>query len=277
MAFIVSAVTAVEAAIAVTTIASVATAVATVGAAMTVVGTVTKSKELTKIGSVMALAGGVTSLVNGAIGMAGAAEGAAGAAGADAAGGAADMMGSAANDATADVLSNAAGAANAPTSFGAAPSGFGNMTAKGVTGGFDLTSPGFGVNTGLPAGALPTAPLAAPTDFAGAVAASTPTPGAVTLDDHVASLGVKPLNTPAGAVTNGSDSFLSKLGSQWDQLSPTTKAELLKAGFAIPGAIQSQKNNEAALAIQQQRVNQTSHGSEVPSFGIIQRAMKGGV
>jgi len=46
--------------------------------------------------------------------------------------------------------------------------------------------------------------------------------------------------------------------------------------MAIPGGIQAQKNKAAELALAQQRTNQTSYGSQVPTFGILAKAQKGG-
>lgn len=79
----------------------VLSAVAEVGAVMTVVGVVTKSKELTKIGGIMALVGGVGSLISGAVS-------GATAAGAEAAAGAA--AGEVAAGASAEALASSAGA-----------------------------------------------------------------------------------------------------------------------------------------------------------------------
>lgn len=271
MAFIATAVIAVEGAIAVTTVASVAAAVGAVGAAMTVVGVVTKSKELTKIGGFLSIAGGVTSLVNGAVtGLAGAAvEGAA----SGAASGAADALVSDAATTAADALGGTAASTGAS----------GIVDAANVAGsGFDLTSANFGVDTSLMSGA--SSPLTtSAADFSGAVKAATPSlapTAGQTIDDYVASLGTQGVSTPAGAVGSGTSSWLndwsSKLGDKWDSLSDVTKAELLKAGLSVPGAIQKQKNEEKLLDLNQQKINQTSHGSEVPVFGIIQKAQKGG-
>jgi hypothetical protein len=271
MAFIVTAVTAVEAAIAVTTVASVATAVGAVGAAMTVVGTITKAKELTSIGSKLALAGGVTSLVNGAV------TGLTGAAAAEGAAGAADALGS-------DSLVTGASDALGGTAASTGSSGIINA-AQNVSGIGPNASGFYDVNASLMPGVSESLPTTGATDLSGAAKAATAANGlgataGQSIDDYVANLGPQGIATPAGAVGAGDNSFLgdlkTKLGNQWDSLSPTTKAELLKAGMSIPGAIQTQKNNQALIDLQKQRVNQTSHGSEVPSFGIIQKAQKGG-
>jgi hypothetical protein len=157
----------------------------------------------------------------------------------------------------------------------------GLLDAATTAGKFDLSSANFGVDASLMDG---TSPLTTgTTNLAGGVQDVTPSfgPSSQSIDDYVKNLGGQGVSTPAGTVGaadgNWLDDKLSKLGSKWDGLSSTTKAELLKAGLSIPGAIQKQKNEQALLDLQQQKVNQTSHGSEVPVFGIIQRAQKGGV
>lgn len=269
------AVSAIATAIEVGTVAAALSAVATTGMVLTGVGLVTKSKELTRIGGVMSVVGGVGGLVNGAL--TATATGAAADAGAAAAG-------DAATGAAGDTLVTGASNALSGTAAGAgdATSGIMNAVQNAGKTGFDLTSPNFGVDTSLMSGASETLPTTGANTFSGAVQAATPTLGPATgqtLDDYVANLGPQGVTTPAGDVGSGSwlDDLKTKMGSQWDALSPIAKAELMKSALAVPGAIQAQKNNAKALDLQQQRLAQTSHGSEVPAFGIIQRAQKGGV
>lgn len=268
------AVSAIATAIEVGTVAAALSAVATTGMVLTGVGLVTKSKELTRIGGVMSVVGGVGGLVNGALTATatGAADAGAAAAGDAATGAAGDTLVTGASDA---LSGTAAGASNTT-------SGIMNAVQNAGKTGFDLTSPNFGVDTSLMSGASGTLPTTGANTFSGAVQAATPTLGPATgqtLDDYVANLGPQGISTPAGNVGGGSwlDDLKTKMGSQWDSLSPMAKAELMKSAMAIPGAIQTQNNNSRALDLQQQRINQTSHGSEVPAFGIIQRAQKGGV
>jgi hypothetical protein len=263
------AVSAVATAIEVGTVAAALSAVATVGTVMTGVGLLTKSKELTKIGGAMALVGGVGGLINGAVSGA-AALADAGAAAGDAAAGASDSLVTGASDA----LSG--------TAADSSTSGIMNAVQNAGKSGFDLTSPNFGVDTSLMPGAS-TLPTTGASTAAQAAAPGFGPAAGQSLDDYVANLGPQGINTPAGvagdvASTGSSwfDDLKTKMGAQWDSLSPVAKAELMKSAMAIPGAIQAQKNNERALDLQQQRINQTSHGSEVPAFGIIQRAQKGG-
>jgi hypothetical protein len=79
-----------------------------------------------------------------------------------------------------------------------------------------------------------------------------------------------------GAVNNSgqNQSFFNNLGKKWDSLTDAQKLELTKAGLSIPGGIQNQRNQQAILDIQRQRLAQTSHGSDVPRFGIINTARK---
>lgn len=261
------AVSAIATAIEVGTVAAALSAVATTGMVLSGVGMLTKSKELTKIGAVMGLVGGVGGMINGAM--------TAGAAGAASAAGAAESGAAAAGS---DLVTGAADALQGTAAGGS--SGILGAAQSAGGAGFDLTSANFGVNNSLMAGASQTLPTTAATDFAGSVAANTPALGATagqTVDDYVAQLGPQGLTAPAGPGGSAMDTMKQKFGAAWDSFSPVTKAELLKSAMAIPGAIQAQKNNERALDMQQQRINQTSHGSEVPTFGIIQRAQKGGV
>lgn len=276
MSFVVSAVAAafIEGA----TAAVILTAVTEVGIALTVVGTVTKSPELTKLGGAMSLVGGVGGVINGAMGAAAgaAAEGAAGGLGAAAEGAEAGWAGMA-NDAVAGVNSAAA----APIAFdgaSAAASGAAS-TAPGLAASNSLDSllgaPAASSASGVP-GIVP--------DASGSVATGTASPftneyGLPSGGATDKALGV---NGPMGVqdlVTPASDDLMgqmkSKLGSAWDSLGPQGKAEMLKSVMAMPGGIQNQKNFEAGLAMQQQKVNQTSYGSQVPTFGIINKA-KGG-
>ncbi|MBC3919150.1 hypothetical protein H8L32_16785 [Undibacterium sp. CY18W] len=72
-----------------------------------------------------------------------------------------------------------------------------------------------------------------------------------------------------GSGTPQNQSFLDKLGSKWDSLSPGQKMDFAKMALSIPGSIQNQRNQQAALDIQRQKLAQTSYGSDVPRFGII--------
>lgn len=64
----------------------------------------------------------------------------------------------------------------------------------------------------------------------------------------------------------------SELGAQWNSLGDMSKAMILKSAMAIPGGIQAQSNKAKELAMMQQKVNQTSYGSQVPTFGLINKA-----
>jgi hypothetical protein len=286
VAFIVTAVVAVEGAIAVTTLATVLTAVAAVGSAMTVVGMVTHSKELTKVGGVMALVGGVGGLINGAmsgVAAGAAAEGAAGGAAADAATGAAVADGAEAgwagmaNDAVAGVNSTAA----APIAFDGA-----GAAATGAA----STAPGLAASNSLDSflgkGAVPTSSSGVSgivPDSSGVISTpSTPYTNDLGLPSGGATdkalgvqgpLGVQDLATPSdpGMMSQ----MKSKIGAAWDGLDSRGKAELMKSVLAMPGGIQNQRNIDQQLAIMQQRTNQTSYGSEVPTFGIINKAKAG--
>lgn len=282
MSFIVTAVVAVEGAIAVTTMATVLTAVAAVGSAMTVVGALTHSKELTKVGGIMALVGGVGGLVNGAMGAA------AGAAAEGAAGGIGSGIAGAAEGAEAGWASMAGDAVAGVNSAGVAPIAFDGVSAaaSGAAG----SMPGLAASNslesflGTPAASSASGVPGIVPDASGTVATDTSSPflndyGLPTGGATDKALGVNgPMGVPDLAPPGGSDlmsQLKSKVGAAWDGLGQTGRDTLLKSVLAMPGGIQNQKNVEAGLAIQQQKVNQTSYGSQVPTFGIINKA-KGG-
>ena len=271
MAFVVTAVA--SALVAGASTAVILTAVTQVGIAMTVVGAVTKSKELTKIGGVMSLVGGVGGLVNGALsGAAGAAaDSAAGVAGAT--DGAEAAWSGMANDAVAginsatpsmafDGLSGAATGSSAAAPGLSATNSLDSFLSKGATA---------SSASGVP-GIVP--------DASGVVAPTSqgpytneyglPTGGATDKALGVnGPLGIQELSTPADGLMA---QMKSKLGAAWDGLGSQGKTELLKSVLAMPGGIQNQKNIDEQLAIQQQKVNQSSYGNSVPTFGIINKA-----
>lgn len=291
MAFAVSAVVA---AVAAPTIASVAAAVAAVGVATSVVGVVTGHQNLVKIGGELGLIGGVTGLANsaftslaadgvaGAMGEAGVAEGATAGAYSDVAGEqfALDQgMDAAGSGFAAGAGADGISAANGALSGGAVTSSVVQpaTTAIGSSGippidGSLAGSPGYSVGSASSASGA--------SGIGTEAAAQAPqTLSDSTLNDAYSDVAGEKYAIANGGNANGSISQLDKiknsLGGAWDKLSPQAQAEIAKSALAIPGGIQNQKNTEAMLNIQQQRLNQTSHGSEVPTFGIIQKAMKG--
>lgn len=262
--------------------AVILTAITEVGVAMSVVGTLTKSRELMQLGGAMSVVGGVGGLVNGAIGMA------AGAAADGAAGAAAGSLGSAAADgAEAGWAGMASDAVASTNTAAAAPLAFDGASAAAT--GIAPTTPGLASANSL-ASFLGTPSTSASgvagivPDASGAIATDTSSPF---LNDYglpaggatdkalgvTGPLGVQDVATPAdGGMMS---QMKSKLGAAWDSLDSRSKAEVLKSALAMPGGIQNQKNVEAGLAIQQQKVNQSSYGSQVPTFGIIAKAQKG--
>ena len=83
-----------------------------------------------------------------------------------------------------------------------------------------------------------------------------------------------PVNATSAAPGTPSmmDSIIGKLGDTWHAMSPNAQSELMKSVLAIPGGIQTQNNKAKELALAQQRINQTSYGSQVPRYGILNRA-----
>lgn len=86
-----------------------------------------------------------------------------------------------------------------------------------------------------------------------------------------------PFQTSVGVINpNASkslfDTLTQSLGDTWRSLKPQSQAEILKMAMSIPGGIQAQSNKAKELALQQQKVNQTSYGSSMPTYGIIAKA-----
>lgn len=255
MAFAISAaVGAVSAAIAVTTVATVLTAVSAVGLAMTVVGVVTGSKELTKLGGTLGLVGGLGSLANAAFTNL---TGAAVSSGAGVAeGAAADAYSDVAGEIFQQGTAGGINGVNAVGSdvLGSATASLADGTASGIA--------GTTLESGLPALDAATASqtgVTAPAVSGAAKAAATAA--------EAAKLGTDPSTL---------DNIIKGVGKAWESATPQTKAELVKAALAIPGGIQNQKNTQAQLDLQKQRVAQTSYGSDLPTFGIIQKAQQKG-
>lgn len=281
----------VTAAIADFTVATALAAIADIGIATTIVGAVTGDKSLMKIGGELGLVGGIGSFATSAFG---AATDVATSAVSDAAtnsgfAGIADQTaaetarlgGSAAADTTASTLADASG--NAITSSVADPSGLSGVGADQTTSGLANVAPPTQTQTGAPTTvsdptmAYPAAqdPMSSATGLSNLGDTVPPMGGDINGNGVLGNVMNKtPYNTAPGA-GGGVGSFMDKLSAQWNSFTPTTKAELLKMGMAVPGGIQAQSNKERELALQQQKVNQTSYGSQVPTFGIIHNAAKG--
>lgn len=274
MAFAVSAVVA---AVAAPTIASVAAAVAAVGVATSVVGAVTGHQNLVKIGGELGLIGGVTGLANSAFTSL-AADGVA--------------SGVAADGASEGTLYGAS--TDGATSAGGAAAGTGGIS--GASGGMDSVvipqdAGTLSISSGAPSVQTSMSPAVTGAPSSGATSGLSGTTigtdasgmyntpqmmaGSTSPDLATYETGALAPSTVATPADSPLDSIKRSLGDGWAKLSPQAQAEIMKSALSIPGGIQSQKNTEAALAMQQQRINQTSHGNEVPTFGIIQKAMKG--
>ena len=276
-------VSAVVAAIAVdATAAVILTAITEVGLASTVIGTLTGSKELKGLGMVMGVVGGVGGLANAAFGAATAAT--------DVGASLAEQMGTdtgasfsdagfaAANPASglAEAANGAGGLSDAATAF-SVPDPMAGITTQplGVPGaqnpGALMPDPIQPMNVGDPT-ALPSGNPVAPIDPQAPAGTNGPAGNGNTYSDvHDPNYAAVNANS-AGAGGDIWRDVSAKLGGAWEKLGATGKAEVIKAAMAIPGGIQAQKNKAAELALTQQKVTQSSYGSAVPSFGIINQA-----
>lgn len=307
------AVSAVMGAVLAPTVASVLGAIAAVGAVTSVVGVVTGKQNLVKIGGELGLVGGLGSLAAGALGGAaaagaasgaGVAEGAAAGAASDVAGEqfalsqGMDAAGSGFGSGAANAASGATGIINsaqtATSAAPAAPAASAIDSAAPLASGAQpppIDSSLAGIDGTGAQGANPSAVTQAGNPVASAgQAAATPASAATTtptlsdsaLNDAYSDVKGEQFAIGAGQDAAGSgfglsalDSFKKTIGDGWSKLSPQAQAEVAKSLLAIPGGIQNQKNMNAQLDVAKQRLAQTSHGSEVPSFGIIAKAMKG--
>jgi hypothetical protein len=310
MAFVV---TAVAAAFEVgATAATILTAVSEVGIACTVVGAVTGSKDLIKVGSVLGVVGGVGSLIN--AGISSVAESAASEALANQATqeagtslaefGGTDIAENVGANAVTNTATDAAANSLTNTATNNLANGVATNTATNLTGDVAASTPTVVAQNGIPpidsslAGSPnyvdPTAGVTSPN----APVVADGTNGAQTTVDNVSKVGTtdySPIqgNNPAGQAAEDygtldtgikpSNDLLStvkeKFGAAWESMGERGKSEILKSIMAVPGGIQQQKNAAAQLALQQQKVNQTSYGGQVPrfgTFGIINSAKKVG-
>jgi hypothetical protein len=268
------------------------TAVAETGMALSVVGAVTGNKNLMKIGGEMGLVGGLGSLAAGAFSAAGgaAAEGvgeAVGNAGASFSDAAFDATGAAGTAAGGVAGSEAAAATNALGGLGDmggdAMSTTGSSMSQPLTidpgaagaepwnASDDLSNAGMSDTVNGQNGTYDASGKFIPDQNTGAAQTDTGSVGAP--NGVQAPSGA---NAPSSPGMSAVDSIKQSLGDMWGKMSPQAQSELMKAALAVPGGIQNQKNRAAELALQQQKVNQTSYGSQVPSFGIINSAQKAG-
>ena len=271
-------------------IGAAATAAMETGLALTVIGAATGSKDLMKAGSVLGLVGGATGLAAGA-GMFG--EEVASAAGGWATGSSAatEATGAGAGATTSPVASStvvgtplseagtgllengAATAAQANPMTGLAADQTALETGQAIGGGQALaTDPAeFARMDAL----SPNAATVAPTEAAYAPnpvpPGGDPTGGQIGTGLQAGDTGSLYSNAGYGNSTQMSlgEKLMKEGADWWKGLDKMSQAMILKSAMAIPGGIQAQANKAKELALMQQRVNQTSYGSQVPTFGLI--------
>jgi hypothetical protein len=284
MAFFVTAVEAVAAAWATTTVATVATAVSSVGMAMSVTGLVTGNQNLIKYGGQLSLVGGVTSLAAGAFEKI-----------------ALEKLGTEAiktgADAGTNVLANQSAIANTAGDLTASNlQNFGsyagdipnNINAQsfsnnalnaaspppveiGVNSAPNLSS----VETASPAqaAAAPAAPAAAAPPMSAADKAAVMTDSTGTQSSTISDAAANGTLTGGNSFAPGSiQDYLNRTQKWFKELSPLGQAEILKSILAVPGGIQAQKNKADELAMLQQKTNQSSYGNSIRPAGIINLA-----
>jgi hypothetical protein len=241
---------------------------------MTVVGGITGSKDLLKFGGAMALVGGVGGMINGAIGGAtavGADAAAAGAEGLDAASAAANTAG-AAYEATGT-------AGGIMDGLGGADSALSTDAASAVTDPSQLTTPSQDMAQSLDQSATPAAQSSAPvTDTTGSTDINS-VPGAQAPQGAVAPVGP---TGPQGPYTPFEDNFQgttalnsgaapSSTSNFWNSFTDFANKNktILNAGLQLGGGALKGMNDRAMwdqkMALEQQRVNQTSYGNTVAS------------
>lgn len=274
-----------------------AATVAEVALGLTVVGAVTGSKELTQLGAGLGLGGGLGGLASDA-GMFGEVAGGASDAATSTATTNAVRAGSAEGTALGDLPTNQLTGVQAQESAlqtgvaqGGAPAlqgagGNVNAVTGQVAGGANTPAMDAGWGANDPLGNATTAasnPTQAVPGSSSELPVSDPAYEAAKNQYYnQASTGVSGAGPDAdfpngvGNSSTISNNLASRiadsLGESWKKLDPRSQAEILKSVMAIPGGIQAQQNKAKELALQQQRVNQTSYGSQVPTFGLINKA-----
>lgn len=268
------------------TTVTVLAAVAEVGMIMTVVGAATGNEDLMKLGGVLGIVGGVGGMINGAM------SGATGAAAEAGMGGAQKIgeggFGQAAADSAvgAGVESGVTGAVAGETSMSAARSAIGE-------GGFSATMPSGAIaqtpmdpllSTGqiAPAPALDMNPAqTAATSNREGIIGQVGTPSVTPQDVSVAGVTVNapttggvqtPTVTAPGSQPLGKAGEASGFSGFWKSLDPRTQSTLIGTGASMFSGAQNQSNIDKKLALERDRVNQTSYGSAVPRFSIINGA-----
>lgn len=79
--------------------------------------------------------------------------------------------------------------------------------------------------------------------------------------------------TPPGlsAAPNSANQFFDKISGMWNGMGERGKSTMIGAGASMFSGAQNASAKEKELAIQQQRINQTSYGSSVPRLSIINK------
>lgn len=240
-------------------------AIAEVGLAMTVVGGVTGNKDLMKIGGAMSLIGGVGGMINGAVnGAAGAAAG-----GADAATSAAWSTG--AEGLGQDVLSNVGGAA-ADVGTQAISS---SVPAVGDLATSSLAPADMSIASQMTGSQMPAAASEAATSGA---TAAVDLPGPAGVEAPTGPAGAQGPSTPFemnptdSRLAAGTQSAPMSSGSFFDRFSgwANKNKALFQGGMqllggAMQGANQSAMWNEK-MALEKQRLQQSSYGSQIGNF-----------
>lgn len=258
-------------------------AVAEVGTAMAVVGAVTGNKELTKIGGTMALVGGIGGAIAGIGGTAtGVAAEGAGATlkGIDAAAGDAFSGASAAGDAAiANYGSSAAGmAADADLAGGLNPGLDPTAPAAMDVGGTQATATSAPASTSMPVGAEQETGLqaSAPSGAQAPDGVIGPTSPA---DTYPEAQSIRNANSTDTSLIGGSGAPQG-FGDYFKSFSKfaNDNKTLFNAGMQIVGGAMKGANDremfDQQLALNQQRVNQTSYGNTVGNFA---PTTKGGI
>lgn len=275
------------------TAAVVLAAVTEVGMIMTVVGAATGSEDLMKLGGILGIVGGVGGAINGAM---------SGAAGAGAPAGAMTEAADAANAANAadgfgtmGIDGGALGAADTGAALAHGEVAGSNVIQQVGSAPAETAATNYGVpasNTPAPldtnlAQNAATAPaergiIGQPAQNiaeTGVNVASPSAPGA-TLDNSMllngdgARINNASAYTPAGqsAALGGSQpsgGFFDKVSGLWKSMDGRTQSTLIGTAASMFSGAQQQSNIDKKLALERDRVNQTSYGSAVPRFSII--------
>lgn len=273
------------------TAATIVSVMTTIGTVMTVVGAVTGNKDLMKIGGIIGIVGAVGTLGSMASGAATATASvtplaeAASSVASEVVNPAVQSISSTALDVGASSASGLEAVSSAipikpeliPTALPPMDSVSQAVSATPVpASSYNLDPTGYApteipaTSTAAPASAQGTAIPQTAIDTTAANGVQVQAPQAPMVNGDGVRINNPSAYTPAGVqAPNSANQFFDKITGMWNGLGERGKSQLIGAGASMFSGAQNAAQKEKELAMQQQRLNQTSYGSAVPRLSII--------